>query len=172
MVHLSAFTFVVFLVLPGQEGQEKLPAERIVQMRAACFYKGPARRSGVLRKALYGEQVTVTAVKGRYAEVTLPKEGKAWIFASALIDKDKFVPAPVNEEEKMRLRAQSYEAGRFDPETEKSHRQKKGPATDAAYKQVDLLESRPAYKKDRAELERRLLEFRKAGKLGEFSTVQ
>jgi hypothetical protein len=167
---IAAWALVVLPLLPQDEPDPRLGAQ-VVQVRAAAFTRGASRRSEVLRKALYGEEVAVTAVEGRFSKVTLDGAA-AYIPTAALVAKEKFVPAPENEEEKMRLKAQAYEAGRFDPETEKAYRKEKGPALDAAFKDVDALERRPAYKGDRALLERRLEQFRRDGKLGEFSSVR
>lgn len=167
---IAAWALVVLPLLPQDAPDPRLGAQ-VVQVRQASFFKGPSRPSGVLRKALYGEEVAVTGVEGRFSKVTLDG-GAAYIPTAALVAKDKFVPAPENEEEKMRLKAQAYEAGRFDPETEKAYRQEKGPALDAAYKELDALEGRPPYKGDRAGLEGKLEQFRRDGKLGEFSTVK
>ncbi len=162
----------LLLFLAGIPGDEKAPSplgEKVVQMREAAFYRGASRLSGVVRKAEYGETVNVTAVEGRFSRVAFADGSEAFLLSSALLPREKFVPAPANEEEKMRLKAQGYEAGRFDAETEKKYREEKGKDMDRAYTQLDGLESRRI---PRAELERRLRDFRREGKLGEFSNVK
>lgn len=148
---------------------------KVVQMRNADYYGSPgtaaSRPTDPLGKALYGDKVTVTAIEGRgYAKVTRPKGGPAYIHKSALIAEEQFDPHPENEEEKQRINAQNYKAGRFDKTVEDNYIAEKGEKMKQAYKDVEGLMAR--YSKPRAELEKDLAAFRKAGKLGEFSTVK
>ena len=172
---MGVLTLVLaFLAAIPQDSKEGLLGPQTVNVRKAAFYKGPSRLSGILREARYGEPVTVTAIPERssYVKVLLDEGGEAYIAASALIARDEFKPEAADEAEMGKLKAQGYEAGRFDPDTEKKYREQKGPAMDAAYQQVDALEARSLGSGDRAELERLLLEFRRAGRLGEFANVR
>ncbi|HYE98342.1 MAG TPA: hypothetical protein VEJ18_05490, partial [Planctomycetota bacterium] len=107
-----------------------------------------------------------------FAKVTLTDGTSAFIAASALIAKGKYERGPANEKEMGEMKAQGYEAGRFDPETEKEYTRQKGPEMQTAFRQVDALENRLAWTRDRAGLAARLESFRKAGRLGEFSSVK
>lgn len=145
------------------------PTEKSVKVQEAFFYAQPSRIGGTVRKAAHGETVTVTGVDGRFSRCTLADGATAYILSSALIAKEEFKPAPANEQQMMELKAQGYEAGRFDPETESEFRKDKGPEMDKAYEALDALEKR---RPERVALEKRLLEFRREGKLGEFSSVR
>jgi hypothetical protein len=166
---LAAFVFS--LALAGDD-EDALGPKTVNVQTAALFQKVKPVRGGYIRDARYKEELTVTAVEGSYAKVTLADGASAYIARSALVARDKFVPAPANEEEMGRMKAQGYEAGRFDPETEAKYKKDKGPALDAAYKQVDALEARALVRQGRGALEQILADFRKDGKLGEFSSVR
>lgn len=163
----------VFLagLLPVQDQDNPL-GPKTVNVRNAVFYPFPSRTKGEpLRPAEYGESVTVTAVVKSYSKVVLREGVEAYIASSALISREKFRPEAADEAELGKAKAQGYEAGRFDPDTEKKYREQKGPALDNAYKQVDVLEAR-ALIRNRAALEKLLADFRKAGRLGEFADVR
>jgi hypothetical protein len=163
----------VFLagLLPVQDQDNPL-GPKAVNVRNSTFYPAPSRTKGdPIRPAKYGEIVTVTAVVKSYSKVVLEEGLEAYIASSALIARDKFKPEAADEAELGKAKAQGYEAGRFDPETEKKYREQKGPALDAAYKQVDVLEAR-ALIRNRGALEKLLADFRKAGRLGEFGDVK
>jgi hypothetical protein len=157
-------------LLPAQDQGDPL-GSKTVNVRNGCFYESVKPFRKFLREAKYGEPVIATAVTGSFSKVTLDGGGEAYIASSALILREKFKPEASDEAEMGKLKAQGYEAGRFDPDTEKKYREQKGPAMDAAYKQVDLLEARSLVR-DRAALERLLADFRRAGKLAEFGGVK
>ncbi len=165
-------SFLAFAAAFLAQDAEAALGPKTVQVQTATFRREPSAVKGLLRSAAYGEQVTVTAVERGFSKVTLADGATAWIASSALIARQSFRPAPSNEEEMMKLKAQGYEAGRFDPETEKKYREQKGPGLDAAYTQVDEMERRALHKMDRAGFEQALAAFRQRGKLGEFSDVR
>lgn len=154
-------------LLPQAAGEEVPLGPRAVNVRNAAFYQTVRPFRKLLRDAHYGEPVTVTGVVGSFSKVLLNDGAEAYIASSALIPREKFKPEAADEAEMGKIRAQGYEAGRFDPETEKKYKAQKGPALEAAYREVDALEAR-ALVRDRAGLERALVEFRRAGRLGEF----
>ena len=143
--------------------------QKTVQVRNTVYYKKASRLRGILRKAVYKEKVTVTAVKGRFSKCILKDGSEGWILSSALIATEKFKPGASTEAELKELRAEGFEAGRFNDETERQFRQEKGPRMDRAFKALDELEKR---RPDPISREERLRQFRKGGKLGEFSPVK
>lgn len=164
---------VLFLGLAAAPQEDPLVAgPAVVQVEHAWYSKVPSATRGLLRKAKREETVTVVALEGSFAKVTLPEGASAFISAKALIAKDKYQRGPANEKEMGEMKAQGYEAGRFDPETEKEYTRQKGPEMKTAYAQVDALEKRLAWTQDRMALASRLEAFRKAGGLGEFSSVK
>lgn len=156
--------------------QEPEPAlgEKKVQVKEGWFYKGPTRTSDVLRKAEHGEEVTVTAVEGRFSHSTAKKDGlRAFILTSSLIQKEKFAVSAADQKEGEKLAAQGLEGQRgLNPETEKEYRSQGGAARDKSYNDLDALMARPSVRSERPALERALKDFRQAGKLGEFSPVK
>lgn len=159
------------LPVPQDEAKESPLGAKVVQMRNAYYLAGPDAKGPDLGKALYGDQVTVTAIEGRFAKVTRKKDGStAYISKGSLIAEEKFDPHPENEEEKVRLSAQNYKAGRFDKTVEDKFIDEKGPKMKAAYADVDGLEKR--YTRSRADVLKDLAAFQKGGKLGSYSTVR
>ena len=166
---MNMYLLLLSLVcLLPQETEEPIE-KKTVQVRQAVFYKKASRLGGVLRKAEYREEVTVTAVKGRFSKCILKDGSGAWILSSALIASKEFKPGASTEEELKELKADGFEAGRFSPETEKRYRADKGARTDRAYTALDALEKR---RPDPISREDRLLKFREEGRLGEFSPVR
>jgi len=172
MAFLSLATLLVSLLpVPQDEGKKNPLGPKVVQTRNSSYLAGPDLKGPDLGKALYGDQVTVTAVEGRFAKVTLKKTGAtAYLVKSVLIAEEEFDPHPENEEEKVRLSATNYKAGRFDSTVEAKYIDEKGPKMKAAYDDVNGLEKR--YTRDRAAVLKDLAAFSKAGKLGTFSTVK
>jgi hypothetical protein len=153
-------------------GEEKDLGLKKVQVQSASFNKVPSTTRGFIREAKIGEEVTVTAVEGNYAKVKLADGAEAYISRSALIASEKYVKAPSNEKEMGEMKGQGYEAGRFDPETENAYKKDKGPEMDRAFRGVDAWEARQAWITQRGTVAKRLDEFRKGGKLGEYSNVK
>jgi hypothetical protein len=158
--------------LPWLVPQDLPPGPCKVTVQSASFNKVPSTTRGFLREAKVGEEVTVLSVEGNYAKVKLAEGGEAYISKTALVASDSYVKAPANEKEMMEMKGKGYEAGRFDPETESSYKKEKGPEMEKAYKGVDAWEERQGWAAQRGEVAKRLEEFRKAGKLAEFSTVK
>ena len=151
-----------------QETDEPLD-KKTVQVRNTVYYKKASRLRGILRKAEYREEVTVTKVKGRFSKCLLKDGSEGWILSSALVATEKFKPGASTEEELKELKAEGYEAGRFNGDTEKKFRAAKGPRMDRAFAALDELEKRMP---DPTSREERLRKFREEGKLGEFSPVK
>ena len=73
MVFAAAFLTILGAVLPPSEplrDDKDALGDKKVTMKEAWFFKGPSRISGTLRKAEDGEDVTVSAVDGKYSKVT------------------------------------------------------------------------------------------------------
>ncbi len=119
-----------------------------------------------------GDEVTVLAYEGSFAKVKRADGTEAYIARSALIASEKYVKGPSNEKEMGQMKAQGYEAGRFDPETENKYKKDKGPQMEMAFDNVDRWEARQAWTTQRAVLSTKMDQFRKAGKLAEYSTVK
>jgi len=161
---------LAFLALP--DDVPLTPGPALVQVENAWYSKVPSATRGLIRKAKREETVTVVSLEGSFAKVTLGDGTSAFVSASALIAAAKYQRGPANEKEMGEMKAQGYEAGRFDPETENEYKRQKGPQMQTAYAQVDALEQRLAWTKDRMSLAAKLEAFRKAGGLGEFSSVK
>jgi hypothetical protein len=167
---LLAAALLTALALPATPDDISTgPAKVTVQ--SASFNKLASTTRGFIREAKVGEQVTVLAIEGNYAKVKIA-EGEAYISKSALVASEKYEKAPANEKEMMEMKGQGYEAGRFDPETENNYKKEKGPEMDKAYGGVDAWEERQAWTGQRGVVSKRLDEFRKAGKLAEYSNVK
>ena len=165
---------ILILLLPAVQEPESPTGEKKVQVKEGWFYKGPTRTSDVLRKAEHGEDVTVTAVEGRFSKATAKKDGlQGYITSVSLTPKEKFKVSAADQKEGEKLAAQGLEGQRgLNPETEKEYRSQGGAARDKSYNDLDALMARPSVKADRASLEKSLREFRQGGKLGEFSPVK
>ncbi|MBI3858287.1 MAG: hypothetical protein HY293_21600 [Planctomycetes bacterium] len=148
--------------------------EKKVTMKEAWFVSGPNWRSKPLRKAEDGEDVTVTAVEGKYSKVTAKKDNLAgYIESTALIAPEKFNRSAADEKEGQKLAAQGLEGQKgLNPDTEKEYRSQGGASRDQAYKDLDAWLLRPAYSADRASLVDKLKQFQQEGKLGESSPVK
>jgi hypothetical protein len=153
--------------------EDALLGEQKVNMKSAWFLSAPAR-GAELRKAEDGEEVTVVAVEGKYAKVRIKKDGStAYIIKTALVAPKQWQRSAGDEKEGNTMAAQGLEGQKgLNPETEKEWKSQGGPAREKAYADLDRVTAMPGYKDDRRTLEAKLREFRKAGKLGEFSPVQ
>jgi hypothetical protein len=171
---LSASILAVLLSLPGpvpaQEDDTLGPKKVTVQ--TASYNKVPNTTRGYIADARIGDEVTVIAYEGSFAKVKRPDGTECYIARSALIAADKYQRGPANEKEMGEVKAQGYEAGRFDPETEAKYKKDKGPQMEEAFRNVDRWEARQAWVTERAALSRRLDEFRKIGKLAEYTAVK
>src|SRR5215470_14809763 len=105
----------VLTILPGilpapLQDNADLLGDKKVTMKEAWFFKGPSRLSGTLRKAEDGEDVTVTAVEGKYSKITAKKDNlAAYIVSTALIAPEKFSRSASDEKEGQKLAAQGLE---------------------------------------------------------------
>ena len=165
---------ILILLLPAVQEPESPTGEKKVQVKEGWFYKGPSRTTEPVRKAEHGEDVTATAVEGRFTQVTAKKDGlQAYISSVSLTPKEKFKVSAADQKEGEKLASQGLEGQRgLNPETEKEYRSQGGAARDKAYQDLDALMGRPSVKADRAALEKTLRDFRQVGKLGEFSPVK
>ncbi|HXX94445.1 MAG TPA: hypothetical protein VEN81_12485 [Planctomycetota bacterium] len=155
--------------------QEESPlGDKKVNIKTAWYLKGPSRLSEVAGKAGDGDEVTVLAIEGRYAKVTVKKTGETlYIDKTALIAPTKWQRSAGDEKEGNTMAAQGLEGQKgLNPETEKEWKSQGGPAREKAYADLDRVMALPDYRSDRQKLEDRLKEFRRSGKLGEFSPVK
>lgn len=171
---LSATVLAAFVALfpsvPTQDDDSLGPKK--VNVQNASYNKVPNTTRGYIADAKIGDDVTVLSYEGSFAKVKRADGTEAYIARSALIASDKFVRGPANEKEMGEAKAQGFEAGRFDPETEASYRKEKGPEMDKAFQNVDKWEARQAWISQRGTLSRKMDDFRKAGKLAEYSSVK
>jgi hypothetical protein len=158
-----------------QQPQElpPLPAEFNVQTHSASFHAGPSRTAPIVHKAKNGETVVVQAAEPPWLKCDLGAGKLGYVHRTALIAKAGYKPSAATEAEMNELSAKGQEAQRgFNEITEKEHRRLAGAQIDAGYVALDGLMGRPGFKAERGTLESRLAEFRKVGKLGEFSSVK
>jgi hypothetical protein len=156
--------------VPPQEDDSLGPKKVTVQ--TASYNKVPNTTRGFIAEAKIGDDVTVISYEGSFAKVKRPDGTEAFIARSALIAAEKYTRAPANEKEMGEAKAQGYEAGRFDPETEAKYKKDKGPQMEVAFQNVDRWEARQAWVTQRAVLSKKMDEFRKLGKLAEYTAVQ
>lgn len=174
MVFTAEFLTIMLSFLPAvpaPQEQDSLGPKK-VNVQNASYNKVPNTTRGYIADAKIGDEVTVLAIEGSFAKVKRADGSEAYIAKSALIPSEKYVKAPANEKEMGELKGQGYEAGRFDPETENSYKKEKGPEMEKAFKNVDTWEARQAWISQRGALARKMDEFRKSGKLAEYSTVK
>ena len=126
----------------------------------------------VIAEAKQGDEVTVVGYDGGFARIKRSDGPDLYIARTALLPKEKYVKAPANEKQMMEMKGQGYEAGRFDPETENSLRRERGPEMGKAYDGVNAWEERQAWVSNKIQLSKHLDEFRKAGKLAEYTAVK
>jgi len=162
----------LFALLAAQD--DALLGERKVNVKTGWYLQGPSRGAEVLGKANDGDDVTVVAVEGKYAKITVKKTGAtAYIDKTVLVVPQKWVRSAADETEGKAMAAQGLEGQKgLNPDTEKEYRSQGGPKTEKSYQDLEALIARPAYKEDRASLEKKLKAFRQGGKLGEFSSVK
>jgi hypothetical protein len=153
---------------------ETLQGDQRVNVKTGWYLKMPSRLAESVGKANDGDEVTVLGVEGKYAKVTVKKTGMtAYIDKSVLIPPQKWARSAADEKEGKEMAAQGLEGQKgLNPDTEKEYRSQGGPRTEKAYRDLDALMARPDYKDERPKLEAQLAAFRKAGKLGEFSSVK
>ena len=169
---LAPAVFGLLAALQAQQ-DEALMGEQKINTKSAWFMSAPARGAEV-RKAEDGEDVTVVAIEGKYAKVTVKKDGStAYVMKGVLIPSKQWLRSAGDEKEGSKMAAQGLEGQKgLNPETEKEWKSSGGPAREKAYQDLDRVSQQPSYKDDRPTLEARLKEFRKTGKLGEFSPVK
>lgn len=153
---------------------QALVGDQKVNVKTGWYLKGPSRGAESAGKAEDGDEVTVLAVEGKYAKVTVKKNGMtAYIDKTILIAPQKWQRSAADEKEGKAMAAQGLEGQKgLNPDTEKEYRSQGGAKTEKSYQDLDALIVRPAYKADHDGMESRLTAFRKAGKLGEFSSVK
>jgi hypothetical protein len=172
MIFWAAFFAGLLPLLPPTGDEADALGPKKVNVQNASYNKVPNTTRGWIADAKIGDEVTVLSVEGRFAKVKRADGTEAYIAKSALIPSAAYVKAPANEKEMGQMKAQGYEAGRFDPETEASYTKEKGPEMDRAFKSVDAREARQAWIGERGTLAKKLDEFRKVGKLAEYSSVK
>jgi len=172
MIVSPAFFAVLLSLFPAAGDEADALGPKRVNVQNASYNKVPNTTRGWIADAKIGDEVTVLSYEGSFARVKRADGTEAYIAKSALIPSAAYVKAPANEKEMGQMKAQGYEAGRFDPETEASYKKEKGPEMDRAFKSVDAWEARQAWIGNRGTLSRKLDEFRKVGKLAEYSSVK
>ena len=172
MVFSAAFFVGLLSLLPAAGDDQDTLGPKKVNVQNASYNKVPNTTRGWIADAKIGDEVTVLAVEGSFAKVKRADGTEAYIAKSALVASAAYVKSPANEKEMGELKAQGYEAGRFDPETEANYKKEKGPEMDKAFKNVDAWEARQVWITQRGSLAKKLDEFRKTGKLAEYSSVK
>jgi len=137
-----AFLLSLLPAAPAQDEDNSLGAKK-VNVQTASFNRVPSTTRGFIAEAKLGEEVSVQAYEGNFAKVKRSDGTEAYIAKSALIVSDKYVKGPSNEKEMGQMKAQGYEAGRFDPETEASYKKEKGPEMAKAFATETSLSLRP-----------------------------
>ena len=166
-------SLLVLGALALQKEMPPLPAEFKVNTNGASFHAGPSRIDPIVHKAKNGDPVTVTESVPPWLKCDLGGGKIGYIKSTALIPKDRFAKSAASEAEVKEMAAQGQEAQRgLNPTTEAEHRRLAGAQVEAGYVELDELMKRPSYRAERSQLESRLAEFRKAGKLGEFGAVK
>jgi hypothetical protein len=173
MVFAAPFVTVLLWLLPAASAQEEDSlGPKKVNVQNASYNRVPNTTRGYIADAKIGDEVTVLAYEGSFAKVKRADGTEAYIAKSALIPSEKYVKGPANEKDMGELKGQGYEAGRFDPETEASYKKEKGPEMEKAFQNVDIWEARQSWIGQRATLSKKMDDFRKGGKLAEYSNVK
>lgn len=160
------------LLLSSGMAEETVSREagpRIIHAQGA-FCRIPHSSRKVIRDAELGEKVEVLGWEGNFAKVKVDGVD-GFIHHSAFTADLEHKPGPVNEKDMEAKAKKGYEAGRFDPKTEKERMQLQ-PNLKPAYAKVDALQERQKWAQNRADLSARLDEFQKKGGLGEHVAVQ
>ncbi len=166
---MSCFSVFVFVLGVLNAEEKEAPGPRTVHTRGAYCSK-PHTSRGFIAEAKIGEVVEVIAFEGLFAKVK-HAAGEAYISRSSLVKPEEYQKGPANEEQMMAMKAQGYEAGRFDPETE-NERRRQNPNLAPGYEAVIAFEKRQSWTADRKKLSEELLAFQKEGGLAEFSNVK
>ena len=164
--------FLLAALPPAPAQQDDTLGLKKVTVQNASYNRVPNTTRGYIADARIGDEVTVLAYEGSFAKVKRGDGTEAYIARTALIAAEKYVRGPANEKEMGEVKAQGYEAGRFDPETEDKYKKDKGPQMEEAFRNVDRWEARQAWTTQRAALSRRMDEFRKLGNLAEYTAVK
>lgn len=172
MVFTASFFTVLLSVLPASGDDADTLGPKKVNVQTASYNKVPNTTRGFIEMAVIGQEVTVLAIEGGFAKVKRSDGSTAYIAKTALVPSEGYVKGPASEKEMGQMKGQGYEAGRFDPQTENSYKKEKGPEMEKAFKSVDAWEARQVWIGDRATLSKKMDEFRKSGKLAEYSAVQ
>lgn len=167
---LAPAILAALLPLPLQEDATLGPKTVTVDIAALSLVASASRK--LIGEARQGDVLNVVGYEGGFAKIKRSDGPDVYIARTALIAKDKYVKAPANEKQMMEMKGQGYEAGRFDPETEGSLRKERGPEMGKAYDGVNAWEARQAWVGSKVELSKKLDDFRKAGKLAEYTAVK
>lgn len=159
------------LMAPAQDLDTTL-GSKTVTVDTASLSLVPSASRKLVGTARQGDEVNVVGYEGSFAKLKRSDGPDVYIARTALVAKDKYVKAPANEKQMMEMKGQGYEAGRFDPETENSLRKERGAEMGKAYDGVNAWEARQEWVGNKIELSKRLDQFRKAGKLAEYTAVK
>lgn len=172
MILAPALLTVLLPLTPPTQEQDASLGTKVVTVDAASLSLLPSASRKVIDKAKQGDEVNVVGYEGSFARIKRADGPDVFIARTALVAKDQYVKAPANEKQMMEMKGQGYEAGRFDPETENNLRKERGPEMAKAYDGVNAWEARQSWVSDKVELSKRLDQFRKAGKLAEYTAVK
>jgi hypothetical protein len=156
-----------FLLAPVlQEEFDATPGPRTVRLA------GSYSRIKSTSRALVRDAVQLLGVEGAFAKVRIA-EGEVYLPKTSVGSAEAYQKekGPANEKELMAMKAEGFEAGRFDPETEGKLKELR-PNLGQAYDAVDRLEKRLKWTASRSSLSARLEAFLKEGGLAEFGTVK
>jgi hypothetical protein len=165
---LGVALFALGVVNPGRA--EDPPPGRYTIQTQGILSRRPSTLRDKIRDLKIGDQLDVLSFQGAFAKVRYGGD-EGFVPKCAVIPSEKYVAGPANEKEMMELKARGYEAGRFDPDTEKS-RLAQNPNLKPGYDAIDRLEKDMAWASNRSSLSEELLAFQKEGKLAEFSDVK
>jgi hypothetical protein len=169
---LAQVLLAALLPMVAPEDLDATLGVKTVTVAKAGLSTIPNATRKVVAHVVQGDEVNVIGYEGSFAKVKRSDGPDLYIGRTALTPKEKYVKAPTNEKEMMEMKGQGYEAGRFDPETENALRKDRGPEMGKAYDGVTAWETRQAWNIDKIKVSQRLDDFRKAGKLAEYTAVK
>lgn len=158
---------LVTLILWLQDEKLALPYEGTVTVQEACVRQTQRSLSKIVATLKEKEKVTVLELKDRKARVRTAAGIEGWVDERSVLETKAYVAKEqaAGGDPTKGAESHAYAKG-FDPETESRLKSQKN--LGAQYAALDKLEATPAFRRDARELDRRLVEFRKAGRLGEF----
>jgi uncharacterized protein YgiM (DUF1202 family) len=154
---------LLLLQAPSPEGREQY-----VVTHTAYVHSAPTRTSPILRKAEFGERLRVVSVENSWAKIALEGQATGFLKTASLSDDRPSITSEAGLQELLAKGQEGHRICEFGSSPEVLLRNT--PEIDAAYLELDGLQQR-TNPRDRAALEAKLLEFRRGGRLGEFSPL-